>query len=89
MTVKKPTYQELLRKNTELAGQLAGAYKRASRDLPKASTAHLTASGVLLQLTVLGGRQLIEPVVIRDGLSLETIEAIRADLHRSFELAIQ
>lgn len=89
MTAKKPTYQELLRKTAELAGQLAGAYKRAGRDLPKASMEHLMASGVLLQLTALGGRELIEPVLIRDGLSPETIEALRADLHRSFVLATQ
>ncbi|MBB3017635.1 hypothetical protein FHR70_000675 [Microvirga lupini] len=86
-TTKKPTYRDLERKVMELNGQLAYVYAFASKDIAKASTDHLMASGVLLQLTVLGGREIIKPVVIRDGLSHETIEALKKDLARSFELA--
>lgn len=83
---KKPTYQDLARQNLELKGQLAHAYASAYREISKAGDV-LTASGVLLQLTALGGREIIIPVVIRDGLSTETIAAIRKDLARSYELA--
>jgi len=71
----------------ELKGQMASSYTSASKSVGKASTDHLMASGVLLQLTALGGRELIDPVVIRDGLSLETIDALKKDLARSFDLA--
>lgn len=84
---KKPTYQDLLRQNMELKGQMANAYAFAAKDIAKASTDHLMSSGVLLQLNALGGRQIIEPILIRDGLSPETIEALKKDLARSFELA--
>lgn len=79
---KKPTYQELVRQTIELKAQLAHVYSFATREIGKASTDHMMASGVLLQLTALGGREIIQPVVIRDGLSLETIEALRKDLVR-------
>ena len=45
------------------------------------------ASGVILELTALGGKEIIPPVMIRDGLSQATIKAIQNDLCRSFELA--
>ena len=83
---KKPTYQDLVRQNLELKGQLAGTYANASREISKAGDV-LTASGVLLQLTALGGREIIMPVVIRDGLSADTIAALKADLLRSYNIA--
>lgn len=85
---KKPTYADLERQATELRGQLAHAYKHAAQAIAKASTGHMMASGVLLQLHALGGRAIIDPVLIRDGLSLETIEALKKDLQRSFDLAV-
>lgn len=45
-------------------------------------------SGVLLELTFIGGKEAISPVVIKDGLSAETIAAIKADIRRSYELAV-
>jgi hypothetical protein len=84
---KKPTYAELVRQNMELKGQLAHAYTYASHEVAKASTKHLMASGVLVQLSALGGREIIQPVVIRDGLSDDTIEALKRDLARSFDIA--
>jgi disulfide oxidoreductase YuzD len=44
-------------------------------------------SGVVMHLSILGGEDVIEPVCIRDGLSKETIDAIKADLKRSYDLA--
>jgi hypothetical protein len=88
--VKKPktTKAQLRHKIKELEAQLASTYHFAGCHIGKTSTDHLMGSGVLLELTLLGGRQAIPPVVIRDGLSKETIEAIKADMRRSYDLAV-
>ncbi len=84
----KPTKQQLLRRVLELESQMAHTYHFANATLDKTSTKYLMASGVLLQLTGIGGKDLINPVMIKDGLSDETIAAIRADLKRSYDLAV-
>ena len=79
---------ELTRERDEaLAGQVH-TYHFASYALNKLSTDHLAASGLILSVTVLGGREPFDPVMIRDGLSKETIAALKADLVRSYNLAI-
>ena len=87
MKKKVDTKADLQRKVTELTAQLAHTYHFADAELHKAGDA-LMASGVLLTMHALGGRQLISPVVIRDGLSADTIAALRRDLVRSYEGAI-
>ncbi len=82
---KGPTKTELARKAKELEAQLAFSYHAASTTLHKARD--LMASGVMVELTALGCRQLIVPVVIRDGLSQDTIEALQRDIARSFGIA--
>lgn len=79
---------ELERKlNEALAGQ-AHVYHFASASIDNASTDHLLASGVIITLTVLGGREIFNPVLIRDGLSRETIAALKADFARSYGNAV-
>jgi hypothetical protein len=88
-TKKRPESRaDLQRRILELNAQLAHVYHFASAALPKASTSHLMASGCLLQLHALGGRELINPVVIRDGLSPDTIAALQRDLARSYDLTV-
>lgn len=84
----KPTRAELQRKLIEMESQLAHAYHFADAYLDKASNARCMGGGVMLELTASGGRKIIDPVMIKDGLSPETIEAIRKDLVRSYELAV-
>lgn len=85
---KKPTRRELERKLKEaLAGQ-AHVYYFASIDIKNASTDVMTTSGVVLTLTALGGKEIIPPVLLRDGLSDALIAAIETDLCRSYELAM-
>ena len=79
---------ELRQKIKELEGQLASSYHFADAQIHRTGTDYLMASGVLLELTFIGGKQAIPPVVIKDGLSIETIEAIKADLVRSYERAV-
>jgi hypothetical protein len=77
------------RKILELESQLAHVYHFAHRGIDKASVKHRMGSGVLLQLSGLGGKEIILPVMIRDGLSDETIAAIKADLVRSYAGAVE
>jgi hypothetical protein len=79
----KKTKAQLEREIIELKGQLANSYFHASAALKNASVDVMGASGVVLQLTALGGREIIHPVVIRDGLSNETIAALKRDIIRS------
>lgn len=85
--LKRPTYQELVRMNTELKAQLAFNYAAAHKDIDGASTKHMTGSGVLVQIHALGGREIVKPVLIRDGLSDDTIAALKKDFRLSWELA--
>ena len=88
MTKKpKQTRQDLERKVRELEAQLVHRCHFASRTIDKAGTNSLTGSGVIISLVTLGGREIIEPVCIRDGLSDETITALKADFVRSYEIA--
>lgn len=73
------------RRVMELKAQLASTLGAAFDAMPRAGDYH--GSAVLLTLTALGGRELVAPVAIRDGLSPATVAAIQDDLRRSFELA--
>ena len=61
----------------------------ASKALDRFSTDKLMGSGVVLSLTLVGGKKLFEPVLICNGLSKETIAALKADLVRSFNYATE
>ncbi len=80
---------ELERKLREAEAGQAHVYHFASQTIDKASTNSLMGSGVIITLTVLGGREIFDPVMIRNGLSKETIEALKADFVRSYEDAIE
>jgi len=86
---KKPTKDELRRKILELEAQLIHVYHFADQYLSAIKPGSYTGSGVLLQLTAIGGREIIPPVMIKDGLSVDTIAAIRRDLVRSYENKIE
>jgi len=84
---KAATIAKQQRKILELESQLVHRYHSAVSEIDDCSTDKLMASGVLLQLTGVGGKEFINPVMIKDGLSKETIQAIKNDLKRSYELA--
>lgn len=85
----KKTKNELKQEIKELKAQLAHTYHFVSISLSKAGTDRMMGSGVMLELTALGGRQLIIPVMIRDGLSKETIVAIQKDIIRSYKSIVE
>ena len=80
---------ELERKLMEAEALQTYRHHFASTGIEKFDTSRCLGSGVILELSVLGGKRHIEPVVIRDGLSQETIAAIQADLRRSYESSIE
>jgi hypothetical protein len=86
--MKKPTNKQLTREVLELKAQLASAYHFAAKTLGQASTAKLMASGVLVQLTGIGGKELVVPFMVKDGLSEETIEALHSDITKSYDMSV-
>lgn len=80
---------QLQRENKELSAQLVHQYHFASIELKDLTIPKMTGSAVILELTTLGGKRSVGPVAIRDGLSDETIAAIKADLVRSFNLCTE
>lgn len=69
--------------------QLTHRLHFASKSLGKLSTDRLTGSAVVLSISLLGGQRVFEPVAISDGLSDETIAAIRRDLARCYEKRVE
>ncbi len=84
---KATQIEELQRQLLESKASHAFVYGAATSVIHKASTQHMMGSGVVLTLTALGGREICLPVMMRDGLSEETIEALKKDLERSYQLA--
>lgn len=80
---------DLARKVKELEAQLASSYHFASATLGDAECPKLLASAAIIQITALGGKELMRPVAIRGGLSPETTECLRRDIARSYEEAIE
>jgi hypothetical protein len=82
-------YKQLEREVKELKAQLSSSYHFAHQTIDKASIDRLLGSGVLLELTGIGGKEIISPVMILNGLSKETIEALKADFKRSYDYATE
>jgi hypothetical protein len=77
------------RKIRELEAQILSAYWSADSALDGVVMEKMLGSGVLVTLSALGGREIVRGVVIRDGLSESTVEALRADIRRSYAQATE
>lgn len=84
---KSQRIAELERQLMEIQAASVHNYHFTDVGLGKAGTKSLMGSGVIITLTALSGVKLVEPTLIRDGLSDETIKALRDDLVRSYQLA--
>jgi len=60
----------------------------AIRDVKKLTQDRYMASGVIVQITNLTGKELVEPVLIQDGLSDDTIAALTDDLNRTMKIRL-
>ena len=83
---KQQRIEKLERELLELKACSIAACSTILSVLPRLSTDHLMASGVVINLSRIGGAD-IGTVCIRDGFSKETIEALNRDIQRSKELA--
>lgn len=86
--MKKLTYKQLELKLAEALASSPTRYNIAHGNIKNANTDKLMGSGVLISIQGIGGKHIIDPVLIRDGLSNETIEAIKNDIKRSYDLAV-
>lgn len=59
------------------------ALAAAHRELPKLGSDIYMGSGVIVTIRNLSGVEKVEPVMIKDGLSKETIAALMADVERT------
>ena len=83
---KKPTYAQLERQLFELRAQTGAALRSARAVLDRAGSERQTASAVIITITELGGRLITDPFAIADGLSCDTIEALKRDITRTLVL---
>lgn len=86
---KNQRIAELERKLKESLASQIHTYYFACDELDKFSTDKMMGSGVVLELSSLGGDLTVSPVVIVNGLSDETISALKADLVRSYNSKIE
>lgn len=82
----KITKTTLKRKLLEAESSTILSHKFAHTDINKCSIPKCTGSGVLIQISAIGGKQLINPILIKDGLSEETINSIKKDIKRSSDI---
>ena len=89
MTKKpKETKAMLRRRILELESQMAFTFVMALNGIKQATESRYMASGILLQLTAIGGKEIIPPTMIKDGFKPETIEAIAAEIQKSSDLTV-
>lgn len=61
----------------------------ASADIQKASSSKMQGSGIILSIKASNGTDIVKPTRIVNGLSQETISAIKEDLRKAYEYAIE
>lgn len=76
--------KDLLQYKAHDIGTLSAAY----REIAKANTDKYMASGVIITVQNLSGATIVEPFMVQDGLSADTIAALQADIKRSYDLRI-
>lgn len=87
MTGKQKRAEEITALRTQLATAKASQthnYHFADASISRTSTDMLEESGVVISVRALNGTELIPDVMIPDGLSDNTIEALRADFRRAY-----
>lgn len=60
----------------------------ASTDIQRTHNSKMQGSGVILSIKALNGADIVRPTMIANGLSQETILAIKADLQKAYEYTI-
>lgn len=86
---KAEQIKDLERKLLETQAQLAHVYHFAGQYLVEADRHRTLGSGILVRLNYLGGKQVCNPFVLKDGFSPETIAALLAELKYSYDKTIE
>ena len=89
IAVQNQRIEELENKLRSAEAYQAHKLHFASYALDKISTDRMGGSGVIISITYLSGKPIVDPTVISDGLSPETIAALQADMRRSFEERVE
>lgn len=86
---RKARIKELEKTLSDTSACLIHRYHFDTRSIDKVSQNKLTGSAAILTISIYKGDVVVGPVAIKDGLSDATIAAIKADLLRSYNLAIE
>jgi len=71
-----------------LRAQDVMAINNAIREIKRLTQDRFMASGVIMSFTDLRGKELVEPVLVQDGLSDDTISSIKDDLERTMKIRL-
>lgn len=66
-----------------------GAYKQALHDIKTLNGGRYMASGLIITITDLSGKVVLNPVTVTDGLSTSTIDSLTADIRKSLNLRLE
>lgn len=61
---------------------------QAHYNLNDANQTKYKASGVIVEVKDLTGKTIVQPFTVSDGLSQDTIEALRADVKRTYDVRL-
>lgn len=75
--------------NAELRASSNWQYHQASIEIQKLVQSKFMGSGVIVEIRALGGKTLVEPVMLKDGLTQEFINLFLEHLVYSYELSTQ
>ena len=95
MSKKQTIITEMQNKINELQGKLFVSEASqlhnlhfASADIQRTHNSKMQGSGVILSIKALNGADIVKPTMLVNGLSQETILAIKADFCKSYEYTI-
>lgn len=77
------------RANVELGSQLTFNYHYASMEVLKLDRDRLMASGVVMHLYHIGGKEVCPPFLVKDGFSDKTINALLDDIQYSYDRSVE
>lgn len=95
MSKKQTLIAEMQNKINELQNKLFASEASqlhnlhfASANLQKACNSKMQGSGVILSIKALNGTDIVQPTMIANGLSQETIAAIKVDLRKAYDYTV-
>jgi hypothetical protein len=80
---------KMVGEHNQYKASLIHTYHFAGSELLKCNQQKFMGSGVIIEMRSLSGKSLMMPVMIKDGLSNNTINSLLDDMQRSFESAIE